>query len=205
MKQLHDWIINNDFRIWHYINTVWHNDTLDAIIPFIRNQFTWAPLYLFLVVFILYNYRLKGLAWIIGFLVCFALGDLISAQIIKPLVHRTRPCNDPRLADVVRLLVPRSSGYSFPSSHATNHFALGTFMSLTFHKRLKWIWPLPLIWALAVGYSQIYVGVHFPFDVLCGSLLGILIGLTVGKLYHRYFTLAKEKIPAPVAQSEDIG
>lgn len=190
IRQLHDWFVNTDFNIWYYLNCLWRNDFLDTIMPFIRNQYFWAPLYLFLLVFILYNYGAKGLAWCIGFLLCFAFGDLISGSVIKPLVGRMRPCTDPRLADYVQLIVPRSTGYSFPSSHATNHFAMGVFIAKTFHRRLKWLWPLPVFWALSVGYAQVYVGVHFPFDVLCGALLGSVIGLLVAKLYHRYFTLS---------------
>ena len=159
----------------------------------LRNQFFWAPLYLFLLIFLVYNYGWRGLVWCAGFLLCFALGDLISASVIKPLVHRSRPCNDPRLRDFVQLIVPRSYGYSFPSSHAANHFALGTYMALTFHRRLKKIWPIPILWALAVGYAQVYVGVHFPFDVLFGGLLGVAIGFVVAKIYHLYFTLAVNK------------
>lgn len=190
LGNLHDWFVSTDFKIWYYLHYLWRSDFLDMVVPFIRNQYFWAPLYLFLLVFILYNYGAKGLAWCVAFLLCFAFADFISASIIKPFVHRTRPCNDPRLADFLHLIVPRSSGYSFPSSHAANHFAMGTFMATTLNRRFKGIWPLPLLWALAVGYAQVYVGVHFPFDVLVGSLLGVVIGLLISRLYHRYFTLA---------------
>ncbi len=188
--QLPVWFEKPDFRIWYYINCVWRSPFLDAVMPFIRNQFFWAPLYLFLLVFILYNFGVRGLAWCAGFLLCFALGDFISASLIKPFVQRTRPCNDPRLASLVQLIVPRSSGYSFPSSHAANHFAMGTYMILTLGRRIKRIWPIPLLWALAIAYAQVYVGVHFPFDVLFGGALGIAIGVFLAWLYHRRFTLA---------------
>lgn len=193
--QLHDWFVTTDFRIWYYINCLWRSDFLDTVMPFVRNQFFWAPLYLFLLILMVYNFGWRGLVWCAGFLLCFALGDFISASIIKPLVHRTRPCNDPRLAELVQLIVPRSYGYSFPSSHAANHFALGTFMAVTLRRRVKGIWPVPMLWALLVGYAQVYVGVHFPFDVLCGSLLGIAIGLFVAWLYHLRFHLAAHPHP----------
>lgn len=198
--QLPDWFEQTDFRIWYYLNGLWRNDFLDAVMPFIRNQYTWAPLYLFLLVFIVYNYGAKGLAWCVAFLLCFAFGDFISASLIKPFVQRMRPCTDPRLKDIVQLIVPRSTGYSFPSSHATNHFAMGTFMAITLNRRMKGIWPIPMLWALAVGYAQIYVGVHFPFDVLCGAILGVFIGFFIAKAYHRYFTLAI-KSPEPERKS----
>jgi undecaprenyl-diphosphatase len=181
-----------DFRFWFYLHSAWRSPFLDAVMPYVRNQFTWAPLYLFLLFFMPYNFGKRGWIWLIGFLLCFALGDSISGGLLKPILHRVRPCNDPRLADYLHLIVPRSSGWGFPSSHATNHFALGTFAAVTLHGRLKWFWPIPMIWALAVGYAQVYVGVHFPFDVLAGSLLGALLGLLVAVLYNRRWLLSKE-------------
>jgi len=194
MQAFHTWLITLDFRIWMYLHANWRFEFLDVVMPFIRNQFTWAPLYLFLLVFMPYNFGKHGWIWLIGFLLCFAIGDSVSGSLIKPLIHRIRPCNDPRLADYLHLIVPRSSGWSFPSSHATNHFALGTFSAITLHGRMKWFWPIPIFWALMVGYAQIYVGVHFPLDVFAGSLLGILIGYGVSKLYHRHWSLARPAV-----------
>jgi len=191
LEQLHQWIVSTDFKVWYHINCLWRSDFLDTIMPYLRNQYLWVPLYLFFLVFMVYNYGWRGLAWCAGFLLCFAFADFISASMIKPFVHRTRPCNDPRLVNMVYLIVPRSSGLSFPSSHAANHFAMGTYIAITLHRVLKWIWPIPLLWAVAISYAQIYVGVHFPLDVLCGGALGALIGWLVSCLYHIRFTLAR--------------
>lgn len=98
---------------------------------------------------------------------------------------RLRPCNNPYLQDIVHLVVHCGSGYSFPSSHATNHFALGIFSAYTIKK--KWVWVAGIAWAVLVAYSQIYVGVHFPGDVLVGGILGIIIGILVGKLYLKVY------------------
>lgn len=186
------WLEGLDIHMWMNLHASWRSPFLDAVMPYVRNQFTWAPLYLFLLVFMPYNFGKKGWIWLLGFLLCFALGDTISGGILKPLplLQRVRPCNDPRLAEFVHLIVPRSSGWSFPSSHATNHFALGYFMASTLHGRMKWFWPIPMLWALAVGYAQIYVGVHFPLDVAAGAALGILIGGFVAWLYHRRWSLS---------------
>lgn len=169
---------------------MWRSSFLDAVTPYLRNQFFWAPLYLFLLFFLPFNYGRRGWIWLAGFILCFAIGDSVSASIIKPLVHRLRPCNDPRLADYLQLLVPRSSGPSFPSSHATNHFALGTFWAATFHHRLKWFWPVPMLWAVIVGYSQVYVGVHFPLDVAAGAALGAGIGWGVAFFFNKKWHLS---------------
>ena len=194
MHQTFAWLESLDIQFWFYLHSAWRSPFLDAVMPYVRNQFTWAPLYLFLLVFMPYNFGKRGWIWLIGFLLCFALGDIISGGILKPLpyIQRVRPCNDPRLTEYLHLIVPRSSGWSFPSSHATNHFALGTFAAVTLHGRLKWLWPIPMLWALAVGYAQVYVGVHFPFDVVAGSALGAVIGLFVATLYNKRWLLSKE-------------
>lgn len=201
--QLPVWFEQPDFTIWYHINSLWRSPLLDVVMPYLRNQFFWAPLYLFLLVFVLYNFGIKGLAWCAGFLLCFALGDFISASLIKPFVQRMRPCNDPRLAAYAQLIVPRSTGYSFPSSHAANHFAMGTFMAITFWKRGK-IWAvLSIFWAVLVSYAQVYTGVHFPFDVLAGGLLGAGIGVFVAWLYHKRFTLGARLQPAAPPVTEE--
>ena len=188
---LPDWLIQLDLRVWHYLNATWHNEFWDVVMPFLRNQFTWAPLYLFLLIFMAWNFGWRGLLWCAGFLLCFGIADQISAHLIKPYVQRLRPCNDQSLKDMVHIIVPCGSGYSFPSSHAANHFALGTFMAITINKVVKKIWPIPILWALAVSYAQVYVGVHFPVDVTIGGLIGIATGLLVAAMYQRWVGLVR--------------
>lgn len=187
LKSLHDLLIYWDFTAWYYLNTQWVNDFLDAVMPFIRNQWTWAPLYLFLLIFMPANYGRKGWMWCVFFLMAFAIGDYVSASIIKPYYVRLRPCNNPYLKDIVHLLVPCGSGLSFPSSHATNHFAMGIFSAVTLRKKARWIWPVAILWALSVGYAQIYVGVHYPGDVVVGGLLGSTVGLLIGYIYNKVY------------------
>ncbi|MBA3827379.1 MAG: phosphatase PAP2 family protein [Taibaiella sp.] len=189
LQQLHDMVLRADYTTWYYLNVAWHNPFFDAVIPFFRNQWFWVPLYVFLAIFMPYNYRRQGIFWCIGFIITFALADSVSASFIKPHIHRLRPCNDPYLSGIVHLLVPCGSGFSFPSSHASNHFALALFGAVTIGKRTRWIWPIALFWAALISYSQVYVGVHFPLDVFCGALFGILVGLGTGKLFNRYFSL----------------
>jgi len=187
LKSLHDLLIYWDYTAWYYLNTQWINDVFDVLMPFLRNQWTWAPLYLFLLIFMPANYGRKGWMWCVFFLMAFAIGDFVSASIIKPYYIRLRPCNNPYIKDIVHLLVPCGSGLSFPSSHATNHFAMGIFSAVSLRKKAKWIWPIALLWALFIGYAQVYVGVHFPGDVVVGGVLGTLIGLLVGYTYNRVY------------------
>jgi membrane-associated phospholipid phosphatase len=129
--------------------------------------------------------------WCVFFLLSFALSDYISASLIKPFFHRPRPCNNPELADAVRILVPCGSGYSFPSTHAANHFCLGMFAAVTLSRRVRWIWVICLLWATIVSYAQVYVGVHYPLDVTCGGLLGIAIGASTGRIFNKRYDLAQ--------------
>src|SRR5690606_7625513 len=98
-----------DYGLWFQINTVWRSSFLDYVIPFIRNQYFWGPLYLFLLLFMTFNFRKTGWIWCVFFLITFAFSDYTSASILKPIFERTRPCNNPYLQDVVHLIVPRSS------------------------------------------------------------------------------------------------
>jgi len=118
-------------------------------------------------------------------LLCFAAADFSSSQILKKQVQRLRPCNDPALAAQVQLRVPCGSGYSFTSSHAANHFAVALFLIGVFGDLNRWIRPSLLLWAGSIALSQVYVGVHYPGDVLCGGLLGSLIGWGGGRFSHR--------------------
>lgn len=197
LQKLHDIIIYWDYTIWYYLNAVWHNAVLDAIIPYLRNQWTWAPLYLFLAIFMPLNFGRKGFMWCVFFLLTFALSDYTSASIIKQHFHRLRPCNNIYLTHIVHLLVPCGSGYSFPSSHAANHFGLAVFASISLSSRFKWIWYAGLTWAALVAYAQVYVGVHFPLDVLCGGMMGCLAGFITGKVYNRIYYLGTS-VPAEI-------
>lgn len=189
MHNLHDLVMYFDYTIWYYLNVAWQNAFFDTIMPFFRNQWFWVPLYLFLAILMPSNFRRNGWLWCLAFLLCFGISDQVSAHLIKPYIHRLRPCNDPVLQSVVHIIVPCGSGYSFPSSHATNHFALGIFSAITLQKHVKWIWPVAICWAALVSYAQVYVGVHFPLDVFCGAVIGIIVGWTAGNVFNRYFPL----------------
>ncbi len=182
-----DKIVYWDHIAWYYINTQWHNNALDTIAPFLRNQWFWAPLYFFLLLFMPARFGKTGWIWCAAFLVAFSLSDQVSASLLKPYFHRIRPCNNPYLSSIIRTLVPCGGGYSFPSSHASNHFAMGVFSAVTLSRYTKWVWPLAILWAASVSLSQVYVGVHFPVDVACGALLGTAIGVIIGKLFNANF------------------
>ena len=181
--QLELW--DKDMYVW--INSGLTNSVFDSIMPFIRNEFFWPPVYLFLLLFATLNFRVRGWWWAILFLCTFALTDMISSRLVKETVERLRPCNDPSMQGYVRLLIDCGSGYSFTSSHAANHFGIATFFFLTMKDVIpKWAW-VGFAWAFCVIYAQVYVGIHYPLDVIGGAIIGIIIGSITGKFFARRF------------------
>lgn len=118
-------------------------------------------------------------------LITFAMGDLIASRIIKPTIDRVRPCNEIQLASQIIHRVPCGSGKSFPSAHATNHFAIAVFLICLFYREWKPVLPLGLIWAGIISFAQIYVGVHYPIDTIAGALLGTCIGFFTFYIYQK--------------------
>lgn len=180
-------VIQFDRSLFYYINNKWSNDFFDAVMPFIRNQYFWVPIYLFLLVFVVTNFRTKAWWWILFFLATFALTDMISTQVFKTFFERPRPCADAITSQSVRMLIPCSYSYGFVSSHAANHFGIAMFLFGTMKQFSKrWIW-LVFLWAFLVSYAQLYVGAHFPFDVIGGCILGLLIGQQTSRIFNRQF------------------
>ncbi len=176
-------LLQLDTEWFRLLNGQWHQPWLDNIMPFWRHKLFWAPLYLLLLGIVVINFPRKAIWFILAVALTIGLADFGSSQLIKKSVQRLRPCNDPALQSEVHLLVRCGSGYSFTSSHATNHFALATFFALTFGRRWRWARWLFYLWAGSIAYGQVYVGVHYPLDIIGGALLGISIGWTVGLIY----------------------
>jgi len=182
------WQLVQPFDAWliTHINQDWSNTFLDTVLPFMRETLFWVPLYLFLLLFVTTNFGIKGWWWVMGVVLCAALSDLISSQLIKPNIFRTRPCRDELMGPQLRFFINYCPGSSsFTSSHATNHFAQAMFFFATLRPVMgKWA-GLFFVWAFIIAYTQVYVGVHYPFDVFCGALLGCGIGFMLSKLFHK--------------------
>jgi len=179
------WVSTLDSSLFEMINSGWSNPVLDTLMPLIRQPFFWVPLYVFYIGFVLLNFGKKGYWLLLFTLLTVSTSDSISSRPVKQYFQRLRPCNDAAVKVIER--VPCGSGYSFTSSHASNHFAIATFLVLVLGgvwKRLKYfLFP----WAASVGFAQIYVGVHFPGDVLGGCILGMLLGYLWARLFLHYY------------------
>ena len=117
---------------------------------------------------------------------------LSAVNIIKRHFFSFRPCHDPGYCRYVRFLVkycPVSS--SFTSSHAVNHFAASMFIFTTFKKEVSTHGGTIFIWAFIISYAQVYVGVHFPLDVFCGAIVGLIIGYFPAKLFNKKIGFGK--------------
>lgn len=183
--------INNfDQSLFFGINEGMSNPFFDLIMPYLRNRFFWIPLYLFLAIFLVKNYERQGWLILIGLGLSFAIADYTSSSILKPAFERLRPCNDPDIKADVNTRIACGAGFSLPSSHAANHFALAMFLVAMFSAKWKPMMPLALFWAATVSFAQIYSGVHYPFDILFGALLGSLVGYLLATilLSTNYFT-----------------
>ncbi|MDD4141188.1 MAG: phosphatase PAP2 family protein [Bacteroidales bacterium] len=176
-----EWIKDIDTNIFLFINGLF-SPTGDFVFSWMSTTVIWIPLYLFLI-FLLAKKHKKNF-WIIalGIAALIATTDIVSAHILKPLVMRPRPCHEPTLAGLVHIVGNKCGGqYGFVSSHATNIFGIATFCHLALRTYYKYTWLL-FIWAAVIGYSRIYLGVHYPLDVLCGAILGIGIAIGIWQL-----------------------
>lgn len=191
MLSLSQKLVQFDQWLFKVINTHGTNKLFDLVMPYIREPLYWVPLYLFILVFAVYNFGKKAGWWSLLFLCTFALTDMVSSRVFKEAFHRLRPCNDPDFASQVRLLLHEcGAGYSFTSSHAANHFGMATFFYITMRRYIgKWA-LLGFPWAFMICYAQVYVGIHYPFDVLGGAGLGVLFGLFTGLFFNRKFGFA---------------
>jgi undecaprenyl-diphosphatase len=175
-----------DAALFRFVNGSLSNPLFDAVLPFFRERWFWAPLYLFVAVFAWLNFGKKGWVIMLGLVAAVGLADFTSSTLIKKNVQRLRPCNDPVMVEQLTLRASCGSGYSFTSSHAANHFAAADFLIGLFGGAARWVRPAALAWAASIALSQVYVGVHYPGDVFCGALLGAATGwwvvLTVRKL-----------------------
>ncbi|MFL9483071.1 phosphatase PAP2 family protein [Chitinophagaceae bacterium LWZ2-11] len=181
-----DWLLQLDTDLFLLINKVWTNSFLDSVYPWYRDSNTWVPFYVFLLAFILMNFGKKAWLWILFIIITVALTDQVSSNLIKHLVARPRPCNDPFIQMYGRLLLGGcSGGYSFTSSHAANHFGMAMFMYLTLKPYIKNWGKWFFVWAATISYGQIYVGVHYPLDVLGGTIVGCILGYCTASIFIR--------------------
>lgn len=172
-------LLHFDRWLFLLINQSWANPVFDVLMPFITEEdnfvFVLAALWLLL----FWRAKRKGRIVAVATLAVIAMSDQTAAHLFKPFFSRQRP---PYALETVRLLVDTTRSFSFPSVHAANAFAVSAFVS-SFYPVIR---PYLYVVAALVAYSRVYVGVHFPSDVVAGALLGLGLGLGAAFLTRRF-------------------
>jgi undecaprenyl-diphosphatase len=174
-------LVRLDQQLLLYLNSI-NSPFWDEVMYAISGKLIWIPLYLAILIFLGIKYKRKFIVIFLFIILGITVADQTSVHLFKNVFQRLRPCHEPALEGLVHLVKGECGGlYGFVSSHATNSFYVALFSLLFIRKR--WFTVMIISWALIVGYSRIYLGVHYPGDVLCGSMLGALVGWSIYSLY----------------------
>ena len=172
-----DYLINLDKSLLLFLNSL-HTPFLDWVMFWISYKFTFIPLYAAAIYFFFKKFGQTGWVILVMAVVSVALADQISVHLFKDVFQRLRPTHTPGLEDLIHVVRDQRGGlYGFVSSHAANAFSFAVFSLLVF--KVRWYTIAILCWALLVSYTRIYMGLHFPGDILGGAIVGSLIGLLV--------------------------
>ncbi len=203
-----DFFYSIDLALFHFINVTLANPLSDLIFPFFSNLTqTWYGISLLSVLWLMlfFGGGTKGKVVALMIIPLVTLSDQTSSTLVKKLIARPRPCHviaGRQVVEQVHLLFPCGSGYSFPSSHATNSFAIATFVSY-FFKRWR---PGLFLLASAVALSRVVAGVHYPSDILGGALLGALLAyLLIGVWLFIERKMLRRSITVPPSSGEEHG
>lgn len=162
---------DEDLFLW--LNS-FHLDWLDPVMLQISETVTWVPLYAYLIYRIFKQDRANAW-WVLGGVALTILAaDQFTSGFLKPLMERLRPCHDPRWEGIMHNYKRCGGLYGFVSSHAANTFGMAVFLNRKLKgkvKNLHWLY----LYAVVVSYSRIYLGVHYPFDILLGALIGMVV------------------------------
>jgi len=168
-----------DKELFLFLNQI-NSPVWDTIMWHISGKLQWIPLYLLLLVLLFKKYGKDVWKVIIGAVLVIAIADQVSVKLFKEVFERYRPCHNLEIRDIVHIVNQKCGGkFGFVSSHAANSFAIAVYVGLLLRRKYNRILVLLLSWAAIVSYSRVYLGVHYPMDILCGSILGGSVGILV--------------------------
>ena len=180
-----DWIIDIDKALFIFLNSQ-HNEFWDTTMSWITGKKSWYPFYGIIIGFIFSKYKKERWFIFIAIAILITFTEQIASGLFKPWIERLRPCHEPSLEGLVHTIQGKCGGqYGFFSAHASNTFGLAGFIFLLLknNPKFKWIGFILFFWAAIVSYSRVYVGVHYPLDILSGAICGIVVSIAVHKLY----------------------
>ena len=187
-------IILEDKQAMIFLNNL-GSSTFDPFWILVSEKWFWIPLYVIFLYFLYKNFNKKSLFYILLFV---ALGITASdqiANIFKFGFERLRPCHDPSLEGLLRE-VKCGGKFGFYSAHSSNSFFVATYLTILLGKKIKQLPYFLFVWAAIVAYSRVYLGMHFPGDIIVGAIIGILLALFFG-------TLAKKVIRKSEVTTQD--
>jgi undecaprenyl-diphosphatase len=174
-----DFINHIDHSLFLFLNGL-HSPFFDNLVFQATKPLPWLPLYLLFLYLVIRQYKWKTLIIIVIAALMILVSDQL-ANLFKAMTMRLRPSNEPGL--MVHIVNAYKGGvYGFYSSHASNTFAIAFFLIMILGKRYRWIWIATIPWALLMSYTRIYLGVHFPGDIIVGSIAGCILGVLFGKV-----------------------
>ena len=197
-----DFLIDIDTTVFLWLNS-FHHTFWDIFMLMASGRLTWVGLYAALLLAIWRAYDWRTLTVItLAAVVAVALADQITATVLRPYVERLRPANPDNPISVLVHVVDgyRGGRYGFPSCHAANTFAVCTLLSLVF-RRLRFTVAM-IVWALLNCYSRIYLGVHYPGDILAGTVIGCLCGAAM--YFISYLIISHWKSAAPIGRTDRL-
>jgi undecaprenyl-diphosphatase len=175
-------LITWDTDLFLFLNGI-HSPFWDRFMWLVTGKYIWIPLYLFILGWLIRDYRWKAAILLVFIVLLITMSDQSSVKLFKQVFMRLRPCHEPAIADLVHIVNGKCGGkYGFVSSHAANTFAIAIFSLMLIRNRYYTI--SIIFWASMVSYSRVYLGVHYPGDILCGAILGMIIGFIVYKVYR---------------------
>ena len=187
-------LIEMDKKILVFLNG-FHSPMLDPVMLMITQTIFWTPLYA-LLIFLLFKVYKKEAWWILlGAAVTILLTDQITSTLMKPYFARLRPSHDPSMESLLHIVGNYRGGlYGFASGHAANTMGVALFVWLNLRKSYRWI-GLIFLWAILMSYTRIYLGVHYPGDIMVGGTIGLICGFVSFKSVQ-FFRDRHKKTPS---------
>ena len=179
-----EYLSNLDTDLFLFLNGL-HVDWLDKVMTLITDMWIWLPLYLLIIYWIVKQYGKRSWWVFVAVGVLVLCSDQLSSHVFKPMFQRLRPCFNEDLEGLIHLPHGLAGGkHSFTSSHAANTFAVATFLTPVLAKYRPWAAIVLFFWASVSSYSRIYIGFHYPGDIVCGAILGVLVGMVIWKVFQ---------------------
>lgn len=190
-----DWLIQLDHKIFLFLNGL-HADFLDPLFFWGTKTLVWIPFYIFLLYLVIRKFGWKTLWVLFAIALMVTVSDQLS-NLVKELVSRPRPSHEPLLSGVHHVNGYKGGAYGFYSAHASSNMAIAVFLIVVMTRPFRYFAALMLFYALFMSYTRIYLGVHYPGDILAGWLMGGTLGLFFGKLVMAGFAKLPVKKPQP--------